>query len=248
MIHKPILSLCLFVMTANGVVAAAPPNQPDVVHFAIGEWAPYTSERQGTLEKIIRQIYTSQGYEVRYSYHPWVRSTKLVEHEKADATFPWYSNEARRQIFYQSPTPIVFAETVIFYRESMPIRWGAISDLANYRIGGVEGFSSTLLLRQHKVFPLISSNQKENFHKLHRGRIDAVPAEKRVGRLLINQVTGYDERVIMTDPKPLLSEPMFLLFQKTPRGKALLDAYEDGMKKLIANGCYEKMLDDQECP
>ncbi len=101
-------------MIANSVVAAAPPIQPDVVHFAIGEWAPYTSERQGTLEKIIRQIYTSQGYEVRYSYHPWVRSTKLVEHEKADATFPWYSNEARQQIFYQSPTPIMFAETVIF--------------------------------------------------------------------------------------------------------------------------------------
>lgn len=240
--------LASLVFFAASMSTSTHAEQNDVVRFALGEWQPYTSADDGILEKIVLKIYNDLGLEVEFAYYPWMRSAKLVEYGKADATFPWYATEERRATYLLSTTPLLHADTVMFYHNSVNLEWNELADLAKYRLGAVDGYTVTQLMQENGLTPVIASDLKENFLKLHRARVDAIPAEKRVGRNMVNLVTEGGTRAILVNPKPLLSDPMHVLFQPTERGKKLQAIYEKGIHALKQSGCYEIMLENNPCP
>ena len=83
---KRLMSLffCLAICQSSAFAA-------DVVNMAIGEWAPFTSEKdpKGKLtEKVVTEAYKLEGVDVKFSYFPWKRSSTMVEEGASDASFP----------------------------------------------------------------------------------------------------------------------------------------------------------------
>ncbi|WP_254313685.1 substrate-binding periplasmic protein [Vibrio coralliilyticus] len=234
----------LIVFSAHGVA------KPSPLHFAIGEWPPYTTSETpngGLLEPIITSIFEPAGYQVHFHYFPWVRSLKLVTRGKYHATFPWYISEIQADSLLISSSPLNQTKTVFFHHKQVPFRWRSFADLMAFRIGSVDGYTVTRLLTRHQVPTLPSMEQSENFQKLYHGRVDAIAAEERVGEYWVNHVSAHQHHHILIDPNPVLMEPMHVLFHHDALGEELNAVFEAGLQRLKASGCYTALLNQRSC-
>ncbi len=221
----------------------------NVVRLTTGDWKPYTSSDApgGLVEKVVISAFKTQYYDVEIEYMPWKRSAKSVEKTHADATFPWYSSEERREKFVFSKNPLMHMDTLMFHHISVDLKWDAISDLGNYKIGSVSGFYSTKLLAENGVAVIESTSTEETIQKLFYKRVDAIPVAREVGLHLINTMPYVDPEMIKIDDKPLISNPLFILFSKTPRGKHLSQVFDRGLKVIKDSGCYDLLMSGQSC-
>ncbi|WGV98256.1 ABC transporter substrate-binding protein [Vibrio sp. YMD68] len=224
-------------------------GEEKVVRLASGDWFPYTSSQYqgGLLEKVVQHAFHSQGYDVKIDYMPWIRSAKLVEYAKYDGTFPWYSNNERRAKFIYPTIPLMHADTVMFYHKDVDFHWDTISDLSQYKIGGVAGFAATELLVKNGVETINSVDLDENILKLLRHRVDVVPIERQVGLTMVSSVAKADQVLIQIDEKPLISNPMYMMFSKNERGQKLSHIFDRGLTQIKDNGCYDQLMLGNPC-
>ncbi|MGB1320941.1 MAG: transporter substrate-binding domain-containing protein [Vibrio gallaecicus] len=260
-----ILILSLSTLTGSDAFAQEEPNpkthkpsasmakpgtqESKVIRLASGDWFPYTSSKEegGILEDVIDHAFETQGYSIQIDYFPWIRSAKLVEHSKYDATFPWYPNAEREELFTISSTPLIHVETVMFYHEKVEFEWDEIADLSQYEVGGVLGYASTELLIKHGIDIISATSMEENVYKLYRHRIDALPMERQVGLSMIKEITQDDSGRIQVSDKPLISKPMYMFFPKTDKGEELCEIFDKGLNTIIQNGCYDLLLSNKPC-
>ena len=233
----------------NASIAKSALQKSKVIKLASGDWFPYTSSKRegGILEKVIDHAFETQGYSIKIDYFPWIRSAKLVEHSKYDATFPWYPNAEREEIFTISAIPLIHVETVMFYHEKVDFHWDHIADLSKYEIGGVPGYASTELLIKHGIDIVSATSMEENVYKLFRHRIEALPIERQVGLAMIKEITQDDSSTIRVSDKPIISKPMYMFFPKTERGEKLCEIFDKGLNTILQNGCYDLLLSHKSC-
>lgn len=244
-------SIALLVLMTSLNVMASTESALDnkTIRFAVGEWRPYTSQssQPGLLEKIVSKAFHAHGYTVTFDYFPWMRSAKLVEYNKFDGSFPWYSTDERRESFIFSKRSILDVKTVLFYHIDAKFDWQDISDLNDYRVGAVDGYSSTKLLNENGINTISATSLEENTHKLYRHRIDVFAAEKRVGIKLAKKVSINALDVIRIHKAPLINEPMYTIFPKTERGEKIRFIFDQALNDLKSSGCYSIILTGGDC-
>lgn len=231
-------------------IGTAPLSHADTVYLDIGEWAPFTSEKDPNgkvAETLVREVFALEGLDVEYNYYPWKRSYERIKNGKSDGTFPWFVNPDRgdHEYFIISQERLFRDREVFFYRVDRPFDWNDYSDLKKYVVGGVIGYSHVTQLANHGIKVEIVSNEAQNYRKLMAGRVDVVPGSRIVGYHMIQQM--YPEaqsRMIKHHSKPLREADMFIFFsRKNPKSHALDEAFSRGMKKLKSSGRYSTILD-----
>ncbi len=233
------------VMVCSGFATS---SVADTIRLAIGEWAPYTSERDASgkmAERIVEEALKRQGHTVEYTYFPWVRSYEMVKQGHYDGTFPWYMTPERQVGFWVHATPVMREKEVFFYLKTLDFHWQTIEDLKAYRVGGTIGYShvDTMEAAGVRVEKVVSEEQ--NFRKLLVDRIDIYPASFLVGYNMIHKLFGAEKAQLFTNhPKPLRNDAMFALFSKrTEKGKEYADALEEGLKALLESGEYDALVE-----
>lgn len=242
------LSRCvtiLLISLCSGLIYAESTNSS--VEFAIGNWPPYTSESNPKhLEALVTEVFRLHNYDVRFSYFPWKRSYERTKEGSSVATFPWYIDDSRndRQNFLISKEAIFQETEVFFHLKDAPFEWQSFNDLKGLRIGGVNGYSHVHRLQKHNLSVKVIPSEKQVFLMLSAGRLDIVPASRKVGFTMINEfLTNEQKERITFHPKPLLQDNMYVFFsRKHNQGEHMAKLFDLGMQQLKSTGRIKELI------
>lgn len=217
----------------------------ETVTFAIGEWAPYTSEnvKNGKFaEDIVKEAFANEGVEVVYEYYPWKRSYEYAKNGKVAGTFPWSKTAERENEFVINNKCIFKDEDVYFHLKSKEFVWNSIEDLKGYKLGAVLGYKQVEKYKNAGLEYEAAVNEEINFKKMLRGRVDIFEASKYVGNNVIsNTFSSVDKEKFTYDPKPVAENKFYILFGKNETNKKLANIFDKGLKKLIDSGRYQEI-------
>jgi len=220
----------------------------EIVTMAIGEWLPYTSEKNSKgkiAEVIVTEAFKLENIDTLYKYFPWKRSFVIVKKGRETGTFLWSKTEEREKEFIITKEPIIKIKTVFFHLKNLDFKWENFQDLKKYKIGGALGYKEVKFLQDKGLIIDVASKEKQCFIKLLKGRIEILPASLIVGYSTINSMFSADKAALFTNnPKPLFDDlPMFILIsKKIPNGQIIADLFDKGLKKLKASGRYDEII------
>ncbi|NQY93769.1 MAG: transporter substrate-binding domain-containing protein [Campylobacteraceae bacterium] len=217
------------------------------VDLAIGEWAPYTSQKdkKGKItEIIVKEAFKLENIDVKYRYYPWKRSFLNVKAGLATGTFPWYYSEENERDFIMSKEFLINVKTVFFHLKSLDFHWENYEDLKKYTIGGTIGYTETMLLKDEGLNVQLVPREELNFKKMLKHRIDITASSIVVGTQLINKIFTKENRTLFTyHPKVLLDSKMYMLIsRKIPNAQKIADSFDRGLKRLKKSGRYDKII------
>jgi len=201
------------------------------VIFSIGEYPPYTSEsdEKGKLtEKIVREAFALEDYNVQYEYYPWKRAFAMVKEGQANGSFPWYKTEERVKEFLFPEEPVVDVSSYFFHLKNVEFDWSNIEDLKQNKIGATIGYSHIALFDKHGIQYDIASSDEVNLKKLLAGRIEAFPLDFYTGHYMIKELFAPEIAMLFTyDTTPLEEGGYYIMFSKQ------LEALKNWQKHLI---------------
>lgn len=236
--------LCWTIGAINGLAT-------EVVNLAVGEWAPYTSERDEKgklLEKVAIAAFKLQGVDVKLSYFPWKRSYIMASRGEADGTFPWTRTPEREGQFVFGSVPMMTEQSVYFHLKRTAFDWTTMEDLKKYKVGVTAGYKNEGVYKAMGINADPAPSEELNFKKIIAGRIDVYETSKLVGYATLKKALPPEQANLFTHhPRPSERNEYFILFTRTtPRGQVLADKFDAGLRKLKASGAYAKILADSE--
>lgn len=222
-------------------------NAADVLNLAIGEWAPFTSEKDPKaklLESVVTEAFKLEGVEVKYSYFPWKRSSSMVEDGSSDGSFPWGRTAEREATFVYAKAPIMTDESVYFFPKNSGFDWKSLDDLKKYRVGVTIGYKNEAIYRSRGIVADAVPQEEMNFKKLAAGRLDVYETSKEVGYSLIAKYLSAEEAKLITHhPRVAEQSDYYIIFsKKNPKAKIYADKFDAGLAKLKASGAYAKIF------
>ncbi|EFP96605.1 substrate-binding periplasmic protein [Vibrio caribbeanicus] len=216
-----------------------------VVKIANGEWPPYTSSKLrhgGFLTHIVKEAFETQGYTVQFSYLSWNRGFEMTRLGFFDSTIGWTRTEEREKHFFFSE-PIFNKSTSVFQLKNKPISWLHNTDLGQYRVGGVVGYTYGIdeLEKQGEVKVLRSPSLEKSYRMLMLNRLDAVLSNTLAGLEIIKQL-GLTHK-IEANPKLFAERDYHIIFsKKSPQNDALVEAFNRGLAELKMQGKLEEYI------
>lgn len=205
-----------------------------------GEWAPYLSpnlKNYGSISKLVSDSFASQGITVHYEFFPWKRAIELAKTKEWNGTIGWTKTKDRENSFYFSKEALFAGKIVFFSLKNTKFNWNKIEDLKKYKIGITIGYSYGDIFDSN-----VSSNSLNteatvedlnNFKKLINGRIDIFPIDLEVGLNLLNLYFTESEKKLISYHEKLLDERFYyLLLNKTPENKYLMEKFDKGFQSL----------------
>jgi polar amino acid transport system substrate-binding protein len=216
------------------------------VHLATLNWSPYIGEHlegYGFGAEILRTAFDRAGYDVTFSFMPWVRVLKDVEIGAYDAAcFAYRSKERENQYYFTVP----YAKSVLGFCKlrDADIRFRSLQDLTPYRIGVVRGFVNT------PQFDALRSLHKEevkdeltNLKKLLNRRVDLIIIDQFVlQHLMHTHFQSEQSKVAFLDP-PLIVQPLHLMFSKQlPTAAGKVQAFNQAIEKMRSDGTLETIF------
>jgi len=245
-------AMVLFLLFAVSVSA----SERETVRIAVGEWPPYLSQNlphDGVAAHLVREAFKAGGVEVEFEYFPWQRVRLYVENGTKDASILWVKTEERSRTLLFSDV-LLEGEAVFFYNKNNPLVWQNYEDLDGKRFGGLLSasypwFEAAKAEGADVTMDLVTVEHR-NFSKLLSERIDAFSLDKLVGLHMLQQRFPEQADLIDFDPTPVESWPYRLIFTKSPRGEALVEAFNEGLAIIkrqglipvyinnVANGVY----------
>ena len=229
----------IFANTVTNVTAAA------------GEWDPYVGEKLrngGILTDITLSALSNAGVTVDLDYMPWNRALELTKTAKLDMTYGWRKSEEREKLFLLSD-PIINETIHFFHLKSMDFEWSKMTDVAHYNIGTVRSYFYGKEFEKEENNGRLkiqkSMGEISNFKKLLRKRIDIVPVSTFVGKNILRaNFLDWEANAITFYPKPVSTSTLHVFVSKSnPNGQEIINAFNEGLKKLKASGKYQKILD-----
>lgn len=217
------------------------------ITLAIGDWEPYTSNRDKSgkiAEIIVYEAYKLENIDVKFVYYPWIRSYDYVKDGKHPGSFPWFRTEERLNDFIINKEPIIIEKTVFFHLKILDFDWENYSDLKKYRIGGTIGYAQSQMLEDQGLKIEYVAIEDLNYKKILAGRLDLYANSIYAGIFQIKYLFDEKEASLFTYHKRIITEqPMFMLFSKNnPNSKIYSKKLDSGLIKLKESGRYKEIL------
>ena len=225
-----------------------PPNASGAerIPLVTGELAPYTSQEldgYGFITEIVSLALQQAGIVPVYSFYPWKRCEVMVKNGRAWAAFPYsHSNERERQFLFSDT--VGHSKTLFFYVGTPPVStYETLQDLRKYAIGGVLGYFYVEMFNEAGIDLDFSAKELHALKKLAAGRVDLIPLNELVGWRLIGDHFTADQHRFGTLARPLRDSELKLMISKDyPGSRALLAAFNDGLRRAKATPDYRFML------
>ena len=246
-----IVCLLFFITGFSSIVLAK-----ETVYITTGEFPPFTSqkfEHLGTSIRILKAVFELSDMDMEIEFFPFSRAFDLVKRGKKDATFPWIYNDSRAQDFYY--TNAVFSESIHFFHlKSDDFDWQTTADLKGIDIGTIISFSFGKefdeAVKAYKLWVQPVASDEINFRKLLKGRIKIFPVNVEVGQhILLNKFTQEERKLVTYHAKPVVVEPLYLLFSKNnPKNIERVKAFNQGLKRLKSTEKYKQYIEQINQP
>ena len=216
------------------------------VHLATLNWEPYIGEHlegYGFGAEILRKAFHRAGYEVTFSFMPWVRALKDVEIGKYDAVcFAYHSIERSKKYIFTKP----YAQSVLGFGklQDFDISFETFEDLLPYRIGVVRGFVNT------PEFDALEALKKEeannellNLKKLVYRRVDLIVIDEFVMLHLVKKHYPGKESAVEFLKPPLINQPLYLMFSRELQGSSIkVREFNQAIAEMKKDGTTEAIM------
>lgn len=216
-------------------VGAAWGQAHGLMRLATLEWPPYTGTLlpgEGLSTKMASVVAKAAGYKLMTASFEW--STTVEKGEKDpnfDGYFPEYYTKEREQNCHLSQ-PMGSSVLGIATLKTNTINWNVLSDLADVRLGVVDGYSNGEAFDQavadKRQRVEVASSDAANVGKLSNGKIRGIVIDQKVLDYTLAHLGGADR--IVFGSKPIAELTLHVCFKKTPAGLAIRNAFDAALK------------------
>lgn len=213
------------------------------------------STEQGFFVDVMVEAFRAVDLEVEIQRMPWSRCTDLVDSGYAWGAFPYVINEEReREYLFSVPIfETTERETVLFYNKNIEgleeDGVDDLSDLKEFRIGGVEGYWYLAALEEHGISSYLNSNEINLFQQLSDRTIDVVPGNIDIGRYIIlsNSEIKKDDIGILDFVWPEEYDHYRIMLDKeNSEYDWFNEQFLKGMEIIKRNGTYDRLVEEFE--
>lgn len=191
----------MLALVAGSTLAAEKVRYCDYPVYPPISWSDGKQVR-GLAPGVVKKLFSQLGYEVEMVVlGNWKRCLLDAAEGRVDVVLA-YSNAQREQSMLFSTVPVLREEVALFINRQHPVKFERLQDLAKYRGGLLFGESYGVefdsMVAQNNNIEWVSDN-RQNFGKLIRGRIDFIVQERRTGQLYIANLPGAQDIVALPD-------------------------------------------------
>jgi len=241
---RPILFIifCYFLLPCRLAVAETQ------ITLAAINYPPFYSEQlpnNGPVIEIVRQAYSSQGYQLKVVFIPWIRAMLWSKEGQIDGIIgAWYSAERNEHFLYSRP---IYPNKMRFYkRRNHPIQYQNYQDLKQQGLllGSVLGYNHPEGIEESGIEILYVTQDTQPFKLLSKGRVDLIVVDQDYARYILKQpdLSQYAPGI---EPMPqVLSEKMqhLIISKRTSQAKNKLDSFNKGYILLKEQGRLKDIL------
>jgi polar amino acid transport system substrate-binding protein len=217
-------------------LSAAEPAK--TLQLASLEWMPFTGgllPEDGISSAIIAEVEKRLGNSLKVHYFPWTEAVAKGETDPNFAGyFPVYYTAERAQSKCYLSQSIGKSEIGIGYLKDAPVQWKKQADLAQYKIGVVEGYANSpefdAAVKQGTQPVELSSSDTASVRKLVGGKVRGIVVDKLVLRYLTMKSAARDS--VMFSDHVLADNTLHVCFRRSPAGKAMQEAFDAELKKV----------------
>ncbi len=228
-------TLLLVLLISAAVQAASPPI--DILTF---QYPPYINgDGTGMAEKIITAAFETQGHSVKFTIYPIKRAINNFQKGRGKMFLglrDYFSEQEIniQEIFY-------FRRVLVYLKDRYPdLQINNLDDLKGKKIGAVLGSS---VIDDFQAAGLIvdkTSKHENNINKLHARRVDFIytldlTAINLIEKLFPGQPAAFEIFEYQLNAADLV-------VRKNSPGEKLLQVFRTGLKTIIENGTYLKIM------
>lgn len=211
---------------------------------------PYVSAnpKRSFLTELLPEVGKEMGVKFAFRFMPWPRCEREAGAAKVWATMPYVPTPEREAKFLFSQ-PLYAKKTLFFYYspvdKGFPQTFDALSELQEFRIGGVRGYYYEELLAKAGLEVDAATSEESSFKKLRAGRVDLAPAVDAVGWAVIRKLFPPEEQAnfhVVTTPLAI-GNNYLMTSRAYPQSEQLLERFNQALAKLRRNGVYKTIAE-----
>lgn len=245
-----------FVFLALAIFSSSHPSQqtgPKYFRAIASPFAPFTDPDNanfGLAWEVSKAALESQGYEVSVKFSSWSRALYEAKNGHFDGLLPAYWTEDREQWFLY-PKPISSINTgLLKLRTRTDIKYdNDLTNLIGFRIGVGRGYSTSKEFDEAEYLDKLEvRTTPQILLMLWLGRIDlAVGGLEYSKHYLLDldkdsRYKGIADDIVVIGA-PLAKRAFYLVIsKKTKNAKQKLSDLNKGLKKIIADGTYDRII------
>jgi polar amino acid transport system substrate-binding protein len=191
----------MLALVAGNTLAAEKVRYCDYPVYPPMSWSDGKQVR-GLAPSVVKKLFSQLGYEVEIVVlGNWKRCLLDAAEGRVDVVLA-YSNAQREQSMVFSTVAVLREEVALFINRQHPVKFEQLQDLTKYRggllFGESYGAEFDRMVAQNNNIEWVSDN-RQNFGKLIRGRIDFITQERRTGQLYVANLPGAQDIVALPD-------------------------------------------------
>ncbi|MCU1760830.1 transporter substrate-binding domain-containing protein [Pseudomonas sp. 14P_8.1_Bac3] len=202
---------------------------------------------RGLAPSVVQKLFGELGYEVEIVVlGNWKRCLLDAAEGQVDVVMA-YRTAQREQSMLFSTLPVLREEVALFINRQHPVQVERLQDLTRYRggllIGESYGVEFDRMVAQHNNIEWVSEN-RQNFGKLIRGRIDFITQERRTGQLYVENLPGAQDIVAL--PNALSVDYLRIAVSRRSPLARRMPEIESQLQRMVDAGDIERLLNESE--
>lgn len=232
------------------LLAAAP--QPVIITAGADPWPPYIDEHHphgGVSVQLANAALKTQDYEVQNKIMPWARALEETRAGRVDAILDaWWTQERSQDFMFSRPYldgPVKFIK-----RLDSGFEYNGLSSLRGKTIAVVRDYGydeQFLKANDYTLFEVTEFTQ--GISMLVKHRVDLAIENELVAKTRIRASLPESYKHIAFSRTPLSNNYLYVVSgYKNPNHTAIINAFNQGLKAILANGVYEQILAKEGLP
>lgn len=218
-------------------------SHAEVYKIAAYSWKPFIDVKRddgGISIAIIRKALQNQGHDISLDSVPFARAMVMLKAEKVDILpAMWHSEERAETMLFSDSYA---ANRLVFIKsKGNNFEFNGLPSLHGKKVGVIRDYGyGEEFLNDKKIKFSISKSLDSNVAKLVAGRIDLTVEDEIVSKTVIKP--ELLEKIAFTS-QALSESPLYITCNKTAaKCKALIDAFNAGLKAITADGSLHALL------
>lgn len=210
------------------------------------ESPPYLSrsaENNGAMAEVVRAAFQASNCAVTFNIRSWARAIADTKQGVQDALIGAAWSEERNLAFLYS-SPYYSRPLLLLKKKSLTLNWSKVTDLHAYTFAIVrDSFFSMAFNESQKLGVIRVADDISVIRLVLNDRISLGVIEEKVARSLIARHFPAKAHLLDFSPKPLATNNTHLIVSREhPNGAKIIQAFNDGLAAIKANGLYGQIL------